>query len=98
VLACFPAILSVPWVVLIALQLLCEGGALSLLRAEWKIFSEIYLRAILDLWGKRVAIGEISLRPKPAFRNCLAFYIGMTWAPYKLTLLLRHGLPEIRRR
>jgi GT2 family glycosyltransferase len=98
VMACFPAPLNYLWVLAIAIQLLAEGICLAVLKFDANVFSDIYLRAVLDLIGRRHDVAAIELKPKLSFRRCNGFLGVMTWVPYKLCLLFRHGIPDIERR
>lgn len=98
VIACFPAPFNYLWALVIALLLLLEGGCLAFVKGSISVFTDIYLRALFDLVKRRGDVAEIVLKPKPSLRCCLGFLGVMTWIPYKLSLLWRHGVPEIERR
>lgn len=98
VMACFPAPLNYFWVLAITIQLLAEGIFLTVLKFDVSILSEIYLRAVLDLIGRRHDVASIRLKPKPSFHHCQDYLRMLTWVPYKIRLLLRYGIPEIERR
>lgn len=98
VIACFPWPLNYLWALVIAMQLLLEGGCLAIMKGSKSVFTDIYLRAIIDLVRRGRDVGNIGLKPKPSFRQSVGFLRVMTWIPYKLRLLFRHGIPDIERR
>lgn len=98
VIACMPAPLNYLWALAIVVQLLIEGACLAIVKGSVSVFVDIYLRAIFDLVKRRGDISGIFLKPKPSFRHCRRFLSVMTWVPYKLSLLWRHGIPEIEQR
>jgi len=98
VMACFPAPLNYLWVLAIAIELLAEGICLAVLKFDANVFSDIYLRAVLDIIRRRHDVEAIGLKPKPSFCHCQRYLEMLTWVPYKISLLLRYGIPEIEQR
>ncbi|MEH6583170.1 MAG: glycosyltransferase [Halioglobus sp.] len=88
------------WLLMLPLQvlaLLVEGLALSLAKRDLSLFSRIYGHAVLalltnwpKLWRERRLI---QARRRVGMR---AFFSVYRWLPYKLQMLLRHGVPELR--
>lgn len=80
-----------------ALLLLCEGAVLALIKRDPKLFGAIYLASLTALWARRRQLRQerraIQLRRRIGIRQFCAAFDKM---PYKLSLLLRFGLPEIR--
>ena len=80
-----------PWIFLQLLFLLIEGTLLSLIKVDSKIFFLIYYKAIRDFWKtKKLSVSgnhHTKLPHKVIFR--------LKILPYKLSMLLRFGLPEI---
>ncbi len=75
------------------LVLLVEGTLLSLLKLDVGYLTGIYLPVFVALLQRRQEIrterGDMNARK-------VAFFSVFDWTPYKLRMLMRHGLPEIR--
>jgi GT2 family glycosyltransferase len=94
---CYPAPFFQFMLPLHMLALLAEGAMLSLLKRDGKLLSRIYWAAIAAVWRERRRLGEIRRviqNKRSASRG--DFFSVFTWAPYKLKMLIRHGLPDIR--
>lgn len=80
-----------------ALFLLLEGLALSAVRLQATLFTQIYLPSLSSLWKERHRIvawrRAIHSRRKISF---LAFFSNFTLFPQKLRLLFKHGVPRIQ--
>lgn len=77
--------------------LLLEGAAISLIKRDANLFSTIYLSAIREIWKNRKTL--LSFRQK--IQSCRRisskqFFSVFGMIPYKLKMLLRHGMPSIR--
>lgn len=93
----YPGVLMYPILLLHLLLLLLEGSLLSLLRWDLRFLRQIYGPAVLavitqwpQLWRRRKVIQRqrrVSLR---------GFFNGFDYCPYKLRMLLKHGLPAVR--
>ena len=92
-----------PWPALLLLLplhlavLLLEGMALSLLKLDPSIFTRIYGHALVELfrqwprwWRERRAVQR---RRRVGLRG---YFSVVRWVPYKLSMLLRHGVPRLR--
>ena len=80
-----------------AALLSCEGIALSLLRWDARIWSDIYgptlayaFKAPFDLREER---GQVQAQRRIGLRDYLRVF---TWMPHKLRMLRRHGVPSVR--
>lgn len=77
--------------------LLAEGAALSLLKLDGRYLRRIYLPAFAALLRERrhLRTGRATI-----MRGCCLagadFFAAFDWMPYKLHMLMRHGLPELR--
>lgn len=90
-----------PHVFLIAgihfLLLLIEGGLLSLIRIRVAYLKEIYLPVFAALFRQRaVLLGERRKIMGQAGGARQEFFGAFVWMPYKLQMLLRYGLPDLK--
>lgn len=77
--------------------LIAEGAALSLIKRNPIFLKQIYLPAIRELWHQREMI--FSLRQKVQAERRISikkFFKVFCLIPYKLKMLMRYGLPEVR--
>lgn len=94
---CYP----LPWMQLILPLhlglLLFEGLLMSLLKRDVHLWRDIYWHCLREVWSKRHL-----LRQKRQFlqtkrqASTAAFFEPHTLVPYKLRMLFRHGLPEVK--
>ena len=93
---CYPAPFLQLMLPLHLLALLAEGTLLSLLRLDGGYLARIYLPAIAALLQRRREI-RAARRGAQAHRRIAAtdFFAVFDWMPYKLRMLLRHGLPRV---
>ena len=78
------------------LLLLAEGCLLSLLRLDGRYLRQIYLPVFGALLQRRREIGAERRRTLAGRRVTAAdFFAVFDWMPYKLRMLLRHGLPRV---
>lgn len=93
---CYPAPFLLPMLPLHLLALLAEGALLSLLRLDGGYLARIYLPAIAALLQRRREI-RAERRSAQAHRRVAAtdFFAVFDWMPYKLGMLLKHGLPRL---
>lgn len=75
------------------LLLLLEGAVLVLLKGEWALFRDVYLGCLAAVWRERRRLFRLRREGR---REVGGFFRPFVWLPHKLTLLLRHGVPEIR--
>lgn len=97
-LLCYP--LAILWLVLPLhiVLLLAEGIILSLFRFNVKILLHVYFASVTSLWTYRhpLFVVRLGVQEKRSVTT-LMFFSTFTWLPHKLRLLLRYGLPHIRR-
>lgn len=95
-LACFPS----PWHLLgfsvLVVTLLIEGLILMALKKEVRLVSEIYIPALTSVWKRRKKIMEMRRLIQKNVVPHARFFSQFTLFPYKLTLLMRYGVPEIK--
>jgi GT2 family glycosyltransferase len=95
--ACTPTWLVWPWLALACLALAAEGILLSLLKANPRIWREVYWAALRDALRRS---GELlAQRNELQAKRTIGlggYLSALTATPRKLVLLLRHGLPGIR--
>lgn len=75
-----------------------EGLLLALLKLDAGIFRTIYAPLLPEIWRARARLFE--LRRKVQARRTISmrqFLAPVRWLPWKLSMLLRHGLPAVRR-
>lgn len=79
------------------LLLLIEGLLLALLSFNFDCFLKIYLPIIPALWSRRTELKAERRIFKEGFNTSMArFFSTCDPVPYKLRMLLRHGLPLLR--
>ncbi|WP_428633243.1 glycosyltransferase family 2 protein [Sedimenticola sp.] len=73
-----------------------EGLLLSFIKWDYRLFREIYLNCIIDIWRYRKKLSKERFRVQN-LRNCtvVEYYKPVVWYPYKLLMLLRYGIPSI---
>jgi GT2 family glycosyltransferase len=94
---CYPLLLLVA-VFPIHLLILCiEGILLSISKHNKEIWSSIYLYTLISVWKERKLLlqhrKKIQQNRKISYRRFLSIF---TWYPYKLKMLLLHGLPSLK--
>ncbi|MDG4551371.1 MAG: glycosyltransferase [Candidatus Contendobacter sp.] len=93
---CYPT----PWLQLFLpfhiVVLLLEGLVVALVKRELSLFISIYLASVTALWKWRTELNQQRLNIQKGHRleRCNFFKI-FDWRPYKLRMLLKHGLPTI---
>lgn len=77
--------------------LFLEGALLALIKRSWRLWQEIYAPLLPALWHERRRLMTLR-REIQAQRTASAgsFFGPFRWLPWKLKLLFRHGLPEVR--
>ena len=95
-------ILFYPWPLLLpvlpiqVLLLFFEGLVLALVKREFSLFSEIYFNAITSSFSNLPRLlserARIQQQRKIGTRKYLSVF---RWMPYKLAMLLKHGLPRV---
>lgn len=96
-LACTPGWSVAPLLVLHLLLLHAEGAVVALLRWDARLWREVYRPILPDLLAPG-AEGR-ALRGRLQASRCTTqrhWWRVFVWCPRKLTLLLRHGLPQLR--
>lgn len=80
---------------LVALAL--EGILLSLFKLDTKIWSVIYFFTFKALWGNRKLLIRERVNIQKRSKICTQKYLSFfRWFPHKVTLLLAHGIPNVR--
>ncbi|MFZ6768117.1 glycosyltransferase family 2 protein [Undibacterium sp. Di26W] len=78
-------------------MLLLEGLVLAALKQRWTLFSQIYWGCLKSQWQekKRLAAWRRQIQSKRAVSQ--SDYLKVfSLVPYKLRMLFRHGLPEVK--
>lgn len=77
--------------------LLAEGLVLALLKRDWSLFRDIYFASLKGLWHERKRLSLLRRKlqvERLVSRRC--YFSVFSFFPYKLRLLLKHGIPHIR--
>lgn len=78
-------------------SLLLEGIAVSLAKLDRTIFTAIYTPVISALWRHRHRLGRLRRLAQGNRRISVGEWLHVFRpVPYKLTMLLRHGMPELQ--
>ena len=89
-----------PMIALLPFQLVLlvlEGTALSLLRWNRRYLSDIYLPIYGSLFRHRHELRAARAEVQKKRRiSCADFFAAFDKRPYKLRMLLRHGLPRVQ--
>jgi GT2 family glycosyltransferase len=95
--ACYP---SLPLAALFPLHLVLihiEGALLSAVRCDARLWRSVYAPLLPRLWAERSRLCRLRQLAQAARKiGVLAWLQPFHWLPWKLRLLLRHGVPEIR--
>lgn len=89
-----------PWLQLLLpvhlVLLLAEGAALSLLKRDGRYLRRIYLPVFAALLRerRRLRTGRAAIMSKRRLASA-DFCSAFDWMPYKLRMLMRHGLPKV---
>lgn len=96
-LTCTPGWSMFPWALLHVSMLVAEGLAISLLKRSMKPWREIYGAAMLSLWSQRSLLNSVrrSVQANREIGICTYIKGAYTCEPHKLTMLLRHGMPNL---
>lgn len=76
--------------------LICEGVLLSLVKRRAAYLGDIYLPVLVAAYRERNRLADLRSRinwQAPVARS--GFFVVFDWLPYKLRMLLRHGLPTL---
>lgn len=77
--------------------LLLEGTAISLIKRDPNLFKAIYFSAIREIWKHRKTLFSLRQKVQSCRRiSCKHFFSVFSMIPYKLKMLIRHGMPSIR--
>lgn len=93
----YPGTILLPALPLHLLSLLAEGALLALLKRDYGLWRTIYAPLLPALWRNRARLlqlrEEIQHRRRISLREWLAVFRPL---PYKIEMLAKHGLPEVR--
>ncbi|MFZ6719818.1 glycosyltransferase family 2 protein [Undibacterium sp. Ji49W] len=78
-------------------MLLLEGLVLAALKQRWTLFSQIYWGCLRSQWQerKRLAVCRRLIQSRRVVSQS-AYLKVFSMVPYKLRMLFRHGLPEVK--
>ncbi len=93
----WPSILVYPCFAIHLIFLCLEGLLLSAIKGDRRILRNIYLPCLASLWkGKHRLLNERGKAQASRAIGIIRFFSVFTWVPYKMKMLMRFGLPEIR--
>lgn len=96
-LTCYPRLVLAILLPLHILLLHLEGVLLALIKRDTALWREVYSPLLPTLWRARRNVlqlrGSVQAGRNAQVRNFLG---TIRWFPWKLTMLLKHGLPEVR--
>ena len=96
-LLCYPGFLAYILIPLHLMLLLAEGFLLSIIKRDWRIWTDIYKPCLKALWFERREL--FRLRRKIQNKRTVSsrsFYSVNSIVPHKLTMLLKYGLPTVK--
>jgi len=79
------------------LLLTLEGAALFVMKQDFQLLQGIYLACLRSLWKERRRL--LGMRRQVQTKkniSLMRFFSAFQLTPYKLRMLLRHGLPQIK--
>jgi GT2 family glycosyltransferase len=99
----FVMITCYPWMLLLVLLpvhlviLFVEGALIAILKRDAGLWRDIYAPLLPSIWGKRNRLRKsraiIQGKRKMSVKN---FFAVFSFFPYKLKMLMKYGLPEVR--
>ena len=93
---CYPSFLMLAVLPVHILLLTLEGILLMCLKRDTALLREIYLKAFSITWQRRYWLIEERKRTQQRRKiDMKGFCSVFTWYPYKLKMLLTHGLPSL---
>jgi len=94
---CYPTLLLMTLLPIHLILFAIEGILLSVIKRDWNIWSEIYSYTFECLWKEKKRIikqrYEIQNKRKMNYKQFFSIFV---WYPYKLKMLLSHGLPHLK--
>ena len=79
------------------LLMLLEGTLISLIKRDFGLFRTIYLGCLCSLWQERKRMWRLRLSIQAQKKASICgFFSVFRWLPYKLEMLMRYGIPEIK--
>lgn len=96
-LLCYPALLVALIFPLHITLLLLEGALLSLAKFDFSLWRKIYVSVPPALWANRHHLRDLRYNVQQGRKIGLRVWLmPFRLTPYKLKMLFRHGLPEVR--
>lgn len=94
---CYPGLLAYLLIPLHLLLLTTEGVVLSVVKKDWRIWSDIYKSCLKALWSRRWELARLRCEiQKKRTVSSRSFYSVHSLMPHKLKMLMKHGLPAVR--
>jgi GT2 family glycosyltransferase len=94
---CYPTLLLVIVLPIHLTLFAIEGIILSIIKRDWNIWSKIYSYTFECLWKEKKRIikkrSEIQNKSKMSYKQFLSIFVCY---PYKLKMLVFHGLPHLK--
>ncbi|KFN38403.1 glycosyl transferase [Smithella sp. F21] len=94
---CYPGPLAYILIPLHLLLLTIEGIILSVAKGDQRIWSDIYKSCLKAIWTRRQELSKLRREiQNKRIASSRSFYSMHSMMPYKLTMLIRHGLPTLK--
>jgi len=93
----YPFFLLVPMLPIHLASLAAEGFLVALQKRDWRIWRTIYWNVFESLWRHRHTLIAVRNHQKMISRFSLHRFLRLfNFFPYKVTMFLRHGFPDLR--
>lgn len=78
--------------------LLClEGMLLSVIKGNLRLWKDIYWNCLQEIMRQRKSLFAVRAYVQCSRKiSSLSFATCLSWIPHKLSMLIRHGLPEVK--
>jgi len=94
---CCPGLLAYILIPIHLLLLTMEGIIVSVVKRDQRIWSDIYKSCLQAIWSRRRKLFHLRREiQKKRTVSSRSFYSMHSIMPYKLTMLIRHGLPTLK--
>ena len=77
--------------------LLLEGVLVSIVKGNLNFLKKIYIYTFKELWKRKKTLIALRRSIQSSVQiETWEFFIGFTVIPYKIKMLLKHGIPELK--
>lgn len=92
---CCPAPYSFLLLPLYAVVLVLEGILISVLKRDLRLWREVYLKCLRELWDKRKQLAGFRREVQRVQDGASFFFDTVVLAPQKIVLFMKYGLPSV---